>query len=284
MRHIALIYKYGRPEAARFADEIKTWLEGEFGLVVISRENVGRYTATSENRRIDIPDSTDAVVVLGGDGTLLSVARLLEDRPTPIIGVNLGALGFLTQIQKEACYRDFTTIFDGGYDCEERMRLSVCVMRGNVVTHRYKVLNDAVINKSAIARIVSIKTSIAGRHLTHYRGDGLIVATPTGSTAYNLSAGGPIVYPTAKSIILTPICPFTLTNRPIILPSDITIQVELTEHNKDVTLTCDGQVGCQLTPSDTILVSEADNPLRLIMTPSMDYFEILRSKLNWGQD
>jgi len=284
MRQIALVYKHGRPEAARLAEELKMWLQREYGLTVDSQENVGRYSSTSDRCRISIPETADAVVVLGGDGTLLSVARVLEERLTPIIGVNLGALGFLTQIQKEACYRDFKAILDGGYECEERMRLDVSVMRENVMTHRYRVLNDAVINKSAIARIVGIKTAIAGRHLTHYRGDGLIIATPTGSTAYNLSAGGPIVYPTAKTIILTPICPFTLANRPIILPSNVIIEVELSEHNKDVTLTCDGQVGCELTPSDKVLVSEADNPLRLIMTPSIDYFEILRNKLNWGQD
>lgn len=284
MRRISLIYKHGRPEAAGLAHELKTWFEREYRLTVHSQENIGRYTVDHERHRIHIPEDAEAVVVLGGDGTLLSVARVLEERPTPIIGVNLGALGFLTQIQKEACYRDFKVILEGGYECEERMRLNVCVMRDNVVTHRYRVLNDVVINKSAIARIVGIKTAVEGRHLTHYRGDGLIVATPTGSTAYNLSAGGPIVYPTARAIILTPICPFTLANRPIILPADGTIRVELTEHHKDVTLTCDGQVGCQLTPADRIFISEADNPLRLIMTPSMDYYEILRSKLNWGQN
>jgi NAD+ kinase len=169
------------------------------------------------------------------------------------------------------------------YEIEERMRLEVSIQRNGDEIFRQSVLNDAVINKAALARIVDLRTFINGRFLTHYRADGLIVATPTGSTAYNLSAGGPIVYPTAKAMILTPICSFTLTNRPIILPSDVTIQVELGEPIKDATLTCDGQVGCELASSDRIIISAADNPLRLIKTPSIDYLEILRAKLKWGQ-
>lgn len=284
MRLMAIIYKHGRPEAAELAGDLGRWLRDNHGIQVHVQENVGRANCAGDDRRIEIPAETDAVVVLGGDGTLLSVARVLENSPIPIIGVNLGALGFLTEINREICYREFKAIVDGSYECEERIRLDVAVMRGDQEAYRCRVLNDVVINKSAIARIVGIKASINGRYLTHYRGDGLIVATPTGSTAYNLSAGGPIVYPTAKSLILTPICPFTLANRPIILPSDITLEVELTDPLKQVTLTCDGQVGCKLAPMDRVVISAADNPLRLLKTPSIDYFEILRNKLKWGQD
>jgi len=163
------------------------------------------------------------------------------------------------------------------------MRLKVSTQRDGKEIFRQSVLNDVVINKGALARIVDVKISIDDRYLTHYRADGLIVATPTGSTAYNLSAGGPIVYPTSRSTILTPICPFTLTNRPIILPSEVIVTVELGERIKDVTLTCDGQVGCHLAASDKIFISAAPNPMRLIKTPSIDYFEILRTKLKWGQ-
>ena len=145
------------------------------------------------------------------------------------------------------------------------------------------MLNDVVISKGVLARILDLKTSIDGHYLTHYRADGLIVSTPTGSTAYNLSAGGPIVYPTTSAVILTPICPFALTNRPIILPPEVTIQVELSELVEHVTLTCDGQVGCALDAADTILISVAPTPLRLIKTPSIHYFRILRTKLKWGQ-
>jgi NAD+ kinase len=283
MQHIAVIYKRTRPEAARLADELKMWLENH-GLKVFCHENIHDATdVCCTYQSLEIPETVDAVVVLGGDGTFLSVARFLEKRTTPIVGVNLGGLGFLTEVNIENCYRELELILRKHYEIEERMRLEVSIQRNGDEIFRQSVLNDAVINKAALARIVDLRTFINGRFLTHYRADGLIVATPTGSTAYNLSAGGPIVYPTAKAMILTPICSFTLTNRPIILPSDVTIQVELGEPIKDATLTCDGQVGCELASSDRIIISAADNPLRLIKTPSIDYLEILRAKLKWGQ-
>jgi len=167
---------------------------------------------------------------------------------------------------------------------EERMRLHIEVWRNGREVFRHKVLNDAVINKGALARIIHVRTSIDGRFLTHYRGDGLIVATPTGSTAYNLSAGGPIVTPTARCIILHPICPFTLTHRPIILDPSATIQAEMGEPSRDVILTCDGQVGCELVSADQIIITANSNPLRLLKTATIDYFEILRTKLQWGQN
>jgi NAD+ kinase len=283
MQYIAIIYKHSRPEAAKLAQELSLWLEGQH-LRVFCHQNLG----DSEDgcgicSKIDIPQACDLVVVLGGDGTFLSVARVLEDRLTPIVGVNLGGLGFLTEISRETCHREIESILNGQFEIEERMRLLVTIHRGRKEVFRQVVLNDAVINKGALARIVDLKTTIDGRYLTDYRADGLIVATPTGSTAYNLSAGGPIVHPTTRAIVLSPICPFTLTNRPIILPSDVTIEVELTDAPKDVTLTCDGQVGCALAPFDRIAISAARIPLRLIKTPSIDYFEILRTKLKWGQ-
>jgi NAD+ kinase len=284
MRHVAIIYKRTRPEAARLAGELKVWLEARH-IDVFCRENMDNSAEIcSKQQRMDIPETVEAVLVLGGDGTLLSVARFLEDRSTPIVGVNLGGLGFLTEITIESCHREIRNILDGKYEIEKRMRLQVAIRRGDSVIFRQTVLNDAVINKGALARIVDLKTSIDGRYLTHYRADGLIVATPTGSTAYNLSAGGPIIHPTSRVFVMTPICSFTLTNRPIILPAEVTVQVELGESLEDVTLTCDGQVGCELAPSDQIIISAAPNPLLLIKTPTIDYYEILRTKLKWGQN
>lgn len=284
MRHIAIIYKRSRLEAAKLANELKIWLEN-FGIEVSSQQNIDDSADVCHTYgRLDIPSAAEVVIVLGGDGTFLSVARSLEDRSTPIIGINLGGLGFLTEITTETCFRELQEILDGRYEIEERMRLEVVARRDHAEIFRQSVLNDAVINKGALARIVDLKTYIDGRFLTHYRADGLIFATPTGSTAYNLSAGGPIVYPTARVIVLTPICSFTLTNRPIILPAGVSIQVQLGDPIKDVTLTCDGQVGCALAPSDQIIISAAPNPLRLIKTPTIDYFEILRTKLKWGQN
>lgn len=283
MQHIAIIYKRTRPEAAQLAAELENWLKTH-GLQVFCHENIHDATdVCCTYQALEIPPSVDLVVVLGGDGTFLSVARFLEKRTTPIIGVNLGGLGFLTEITRESCYRELGMILNGRYEIEERMRLNVSIKRNGREIFRQSVLNDAVINKAALARIVELKTFIDNRFLTNYRADGLIAATPTGSTAYNLSAGGPIVYPTAEAMILTPICSFTLTNRPIILPSNVVIQVELEEPMKDATLTCDGQVGCELASSDRIIISAASNPLRLLKTPSVDYFEILRAKLKWGQ-
>lgn len=283
MQHVAIIYKRFRADAKRLAEELAEWFQQQ-RIAVFCEQNIDDSQFGQGNPKINIPAATDMAVVLGGDGTFLSVARFLEDRPTPIIGVNLGGLGFLTEISEEECFHELEQILAGKYEIEERMRLQVKIRRDRREIFRQSVVNDVVINKGALARIVDVKISIDDRYLTHYRADGLIVATPTGSTAYNLSAGGPIVYPTAHSTILTPICPFTLTNRPIILPSDVTIQVELGERIKDVTLTCDGQVGCQLASSDQIIISAAPNPLRLIKTPAVDYFEILRTKLKWGQN
>lgn len=282
MKHVAIIYKRSRPDAKTLAGELRDWFEQQ-DIQVFCTQNIDDSNVACGYQKIDIPQSAEIAVVLGGDGTFLSVARFLEDRSTPVIGVNLGGLGFLTEITKETCHRELQEILNGKFEIEQRMRLQVITRREGKEIFRQSVLNDVVINKGALARIVDVKINIDGRYLTHYRADGLIFATPTGSTAYNLSAGGPIVYPTTRSIILTPICPFTLTNRPIILPSEVVIEVELGERIKDVTLTCDGQVGCQLAPSDTIFISAAANPLRLIKTPSVDYFEILRTKLKWGQ-
>lgn len=286
MRLITIIYKRSRSEAARLADELKHRLES-LRIGVFCQQNVddsrGRIR-TAEYPTLEIPVDCDAIIVLGGDGTFLSVARFLDKRDTPLIGVNLGGLGFLTEIAREACFREIQRIVKGEFEIEERMRLSVSVLRSHETVFQMSVLNDAVINKGALARIVDLKTRINGRRLTDYRADGLIIATPTGSTAYNLSAGGPIVYPTAQAMILTPICPFSLSNRPIILPSEVALQVELGESTDDVALTCDGQVGFDLTPSDSIVITRASTPLRLIKTSSIDYFEILRTKLRWGQN
>ncbi len=282
MRHIAVIYKRLRPEALDLSREIIRWLEAGH-IQSFCMENPDNPNLKPENSfQTEIPQDTEIVVVLGGDGTLLSVARLLQNRTTPVIGINLGGLGFLTEFNRESCFKELHEIIQGHYEIEDRMRLQVSVQRRGTLIFNQVILNDAVLNKAALARIIDIITTIDGSYLTCYRGDGLIVATPTGSTAYNLSAGGPIVYPTAKAIIITPICSFTLNNRPLVLPPEATIAMELKNPMPDVTLTCDGQVGCNLEKDDKIVIKAAPTPLRLIKTPSVNYFEILRSKLKWG--
>ncbi len=285
MQHITIIYKRSRSEAAELAYELRDWFEKR-SIQVTCQQNINDSGAGTHctMRQLDIPIDSEFVVVLGGDGTFLSVARFLENRTTSVIGVNLGGLGFLTEITRENCYAELEQVLEGNYEIEERMRLLVSVQREGREIFRQSVLNDAVINKGALARIVDLKAKIDNRYLTHYRADGLIVATPTGSTAYNLSAGGPIVYPTARAIILTPICSFTLTNRPIILPATARVEVELPDAVRDIALTCDGQVGCELAAFDRIQITADTCPLHLIKTPSIDYLEILRTKLKWGQN
>lgn len=284
MRHIALIYKRGRADAATLAGKLQSWLQ-ERHLEVSCRENPGDSgSAAAAHPDLNISESVDAVVVLGGDGTFLSVARALGDLPTPIVGINLGDLGFLTEISRESCFQDLEDIIRGDFEIEERMRLEAALKRAGKVIFRQAVLNDVVIAKEALARIIDLKTTIDGRYLTTYRADGLIVATPTGSTAYNLSAGGPIVYPTAQAMILSPICSFTLTNRPIILPAHVQVEVEVGPRGEDVVLTCDGQVGHNLVPLDVVVITAARSPVRMLKAPAMDYFEVLRTKMKWGQN
>lgn len=282
MRHVAIIYKRMRPEAARLARQVKEWFEKR-NIEVFLQENIDNSGVSCVYRKIDIPNAVEAVVVIGGDGTFLSVARFIERKPIPIIGINFGGLGFLTEISADSCFTELERVLSGEFDIEERLILRVSVRREGKEIFNHRVLNDAVINKGALARIIDLHATIDGHFLTRYHGDGLIICTPTGSTAYNISAGGPIIFPTAKAIILTPICPFTLTNRPIVLPADVTVTIEIGEPATDVTLTCDGQIGCLIQDPDRVVVTAAATPLRIIKAPGVDHFEILRSKLKWGQ-
>jgi NAD+ kinase len=223
------------------------------------------------------------LVVMGGDGTLLSVARRYGQQGIPILGVNVGGLGFLTEVSLEELYPALEQILDGRFEVEERMMLSATIFREGRPFWEETVLNDAVINKGALARIVELTTWIDGEYLTTYRADGLIIATPTGSTAYTLSAGGPIVYPTLRHVLLLPICPHTLSNRPIILPETVTVGVTLEPKAEDVYLTVDGQVGMALQAADRVEVKCAPHHLKLIKSPRRSHFEILRAKLGWGE-
>ncbi|MCG6917980.1 MAG: NAD(+)/NADH kinase [Deltaproteobacteria bacterium] len=284
MAKITIIHKKGEPRAAQLGLEIGKWFEEREGEVFLL-ENIAPHAQKSslEDFAQKIPSDSLAVVVLGGDGTLLSVARLLTDRDIPVLGVNIGGMGFLTEVSAEECYRFFEDILAQRFEVERRMRLHATFYRKGASVLDSTVLNDVVINKAAIARIVDLEVMIDGLPLTTYRADGLIVATATGSTAYNLSAGGPIVYPTAETIILTPICEFSLTNRSIVLPGDAHVEIMVGAKATDVTLTCDGQVGCDLQAGDIVRVEQADRPLSLVKSRQEDYFTILRNKLKWGQ-
>jgi NAD+ kinase len=232
---------------------------------------------------VPLPAETEVIIVFGGDGTLLSAARHYGQQGTPILGVNVGGLGFITAINLEKLYPILEKVLQYDFQVEERMQLTGKVIRQGETFCEQSVLNDVVINKGALARIVELRTYIDNEYLTTYRADGLIVSTPTGSTAYSLGAGGPIVFPTLHSITLLPICPFMLTNRPLILPDDCTIAAVLDDHSRDVYITFDGQVGFALQPRDIVEIKKGPGAIRLIKSPYKSYFEILRTKLRWGE-
>lgn len=271
---VGIIYKYKFAPAKMKAAELEKWLK-EKGIIVFSEEMSSTASA--------IPPNVDWVVVLGGDGTLLGAAREVGKYGIPILGVNLGGLGFLTSIPLKGLYPAIERMLKGELEVESRLMLETKVLRTEKEICRFLVLNDVVINKGPLARIIDLDVSINGQFLTTFRADGLIISTPTGSTAYNLSAGGPILYPTMASFILTPICPFALSNRPIILPDSDTVYIKMGKDSEEkVSLTLDGQVGFELFYGDKVMIHKSSERIKLIRSPDQSYFEILRAKLMWG--
>jgi NAD+ kinase len=276
VKRLAIITKKHKPDAYDAGRALEAWFKNR-GVEALHLEN------EPEPHTPPLPSGVEFIVVMGGDGTLLSVARHYGPIGIPILGVNVGGLGFLTEISLDELYPSMEKVLAGQYEVEERLMLTATLFRQGDVIWREKVLNDAVINKGALARIAELTTWIDGEYLTTYRADGLIVSTPTGSTAYTLSAGGPIVYPTLRHIILLPICPHTLSNRPLILPESVTVAVTLDEKGQDLYLTLDGQVGQALQSGDRMEIRSAPYHLKLVKSPHRSYFEILRTKLGWGE-
>lgn len=229
-----------------------------------------------------MPAMVDMMIVLGGDGTLLSVVRLLEGRDMPILGVNLGGLGFLTEVTLPELYPTLEDILSGVFIIDERAAIGSEVVRQGEVFRQPPALNDVVINKTALARIISLETYIDSQYVTTYRADGLILSTPTGSTAYSLAAGGPILWPEMPALVLCPICPHTLTNRPLVIPDSAVVEVILQSENEDVLLTIDGQVGFPLAFLDRIKVSKSGGMVKLIRSTGKNYYQVLKTKLKWG--
>jgi NAD+ kinase len=288
MKRIGIIAKQNKPEVAPVIKNLVEWLQPKKIEVYIEKgmEKWIPPTLTGPHLnsigREEIPTHAEVIIVLGGDGTLLSVARLIGDREVPILGVNLGGLGFLTEITLKELYRVLERVVGGDFVTDERVVLNASVIRRGERMAEFIVLNDAVVNKGALARIIDLETTINGEYLTTFKSDGLILSTPTGSTAYNLSAGGPIVYPSLHCIIITPICPHTLTNRPIMIPDDVEIRVALKTKQQEVILTLDGQQGFTLEFEDVVEVRKAEGRILLIKSPYRHYFEVLREKLKWG--
>lgn len=283
MKRVGIFAKRHLQNAVDLAREVADWL-AEHQVEVLFDEALAEsidhakgYPAKS------IPALADLIVVLGGDGTLLSVSRLIGDLRTPILGVNLGSLGFLTEVTQDEIYTVLEQVIAGDFTVSERMRLLAIIHRDGKELGRYRVLNDVVINKGALARIIDMEAWIDEDYLTTFKADGLIVATPTGSTGYSMAAGGPIVYPGNHCLVISPICPHTLTNRPLIVSDQSSVRIEVKFQDEDVVLTADGQEGMPLQGGDVVELRKSRHPTLLVTSPSRDYYQVLRTKLRWGE-
>jgi NAD+ kinase len=264
---VVIVTKPHQPEVAKVAAELVTWFASK-----------GVHASSDATAAAD----SDLCVVVGGDGTLLSAARLMGGRQVPILAINYGGLGFLTEVTRDEMYPALEQVLSGKPVTNSRMMMTVRVHRDGKVVEVYQALNDAVIHKGTLARIIELEARVDGHYVSKFRSDGLILSTPTGSTAYNVSAGGPIVYPTMGAIIMTPICPHTLTNVPLILPPESHVEVLLRSVQDEVYVTVDGQVGLKLESGDRVTVEKSERMVYLIEPAGRDFFEVLRGKLKWG--
>ena len=283
IRRVGICVKPEQPQLAELIRALEKWLV-EQGIEAFPDPESGRWTDAPGLPRGELAARVDLVVVLGGDGTLLAVARAIGDRDVPILGVNLGTLGFLAEIARDELFPTLREVLAGRFRIEERMRLDVSVDRDGRSLGRYLALNDAVVSNTALSRLVHLETRADGDAVTTYHADGLIVATPTGSTAYSLSAGGPLVHPAMQALLLVPISAHTLTHRPLVLPEGSEVQVRVSDaRGGRVHLTVDGQVGRELVENDLVTVRRAASPARLLVDPSRTRFDVLRAKLRWGE-
>jgi len=276
------IFSKQKPDISRkVLLELTSWLRERNYETLMAPETAGIINEISDLKKEEIPSKADLIIVLGGDGTLLSVARLTHPFDVPILAVNLGSLGFLTEVALPELYKTLEQVLKGESGIERRMLLNALLKRDGQIVHDDFALNDVVINKNA-ARIVNLEVHVNGQYMTSYRADGLIISTPTGSTGYSLSAGGPIIHPSMNALVLSPICPFTLTNRPIVIPNQSTLQVRLiTEEEVQVTL--DGQTGYPMFRDDILEIKQGPTPVSLIQAKGKNYYQILRRKLHWGR-
>jgi len=285
---VGLVAKHRLEAAAGVLAELASWLEARNVHAVFETATAalaGLPPGVQTSSRDELPHQADLIVVLGGDGTLIGMAGRIARAgvDVPILGVNFGSLGFLTEITLPELYPSLEAALAGKAVLESRAMLSARTQRGTTLFAEHIVLNDIVITKAALSRIIEMSVMVGNDSVTHVRADGLIIATPTGSTAYNLAAGGPIVHPDVDALLLTPIAPHTLTNRPIVIPADSEVHVRpIMESNEEVYVTFDGQSGFPLQPNDTVTVRRSPRPLRLVKAAARTYFEVLRSKLKWG--
>lgn len=281
---VGIVTKPRQPEVAAVARRLADWLRAR-GVDPLMETDAAELTGQPGLGVAGeiLARKSDLVVVVGGDGTLLAAARLLEGRDVPVLGINHGGLGFLTAVPLEGIYRDLERILDGEYSSDSRMMIDASIVRDNQAIATHQALNDVVINKGTPARIIEVEARVDDQYVSTFRADGLIVSTPTGSTAYNMSAGGPIVHPDLDAILVTPICSHTLTNRPIVLPANVHVVVTLRSPDEQgVFATVDGQLGVPMQPGDALSVSMSEGRVRLVAPVGKDYFGVLRGKLKWG--
>ena len=281
-KKIGVFCKPKAPSATDILGRLIPWLRKQNYHIFLDTGTAAIINETSSYEKREISQQADLLIVLGGDGTLLSVARAAHPHNIPILAVNLGSLGFLAEISIDELYPTLENILAGKFEIENRMLLNACIWRNGEKVEDHNVLNDVVINKGAVARVISLQVLVNGQYMTSYRADGLIIATPTGSTAYSLSAGGPIIHPSMHTLVLSPICPFTLTNRSILIPDQSIIQVKLAAEYDDVRVTLDGQEGYDMRAGDILEIKKTKTSFQLIRGPNKNYYQILRDKLHWG--
>ena len=285
---VGVVVKPNHKEAWATAGELSDWLEKR-RINLISKPRDDSEKSLAKARGVETVETkefqskADLIVVLGGDGTMISTARLIGNREVLVLGINYGSLGYLTEFRIEEMFSALEAILKGDYALDRRVMLEIEHFRDGEVLESGRVLNDLVINKAALARIIEIEVELDDLFVNSFRADGLIVSTPTGSTAYNLSAGGPIVYPSMNAVVLTPICPFTLTNRPIVVPDTARIKLQLKNENEGVVITLDGQIGYQMKTGDSVSIRKSATNFNLVQPPNRNYFDVLRNKLKWGR-
>src|SRR3954452_7911948 len=282
IKTVGIVSKPGSEQAGKIVPEIITWLQ-QRGISVRLDEDTGVYAGAPGIPREEVPEGCDLIIVLGGDGTLLSAARAIGRREIPLFPVNLGGLGFLTAITVDDLFPELERALRGEHRIARRRMMHVEVQRGDQVIAHYDALNDAVITKITIARMIDLDTHVDEQFVCAYKADGLIIATPTESTAYSLSAGGPIIFPAVPSLCITPIGPHMLTNRPLVVPDTSVIRVTSRDTDESVYLTIDGQVGTPIREHDVVVCHSSHFTLHLIRPPKQMFFDVLRQKLKWGE-
>jgi NAD+ kinase len=267
IQNVLIVTKPHQADVAKAAADLAAWFGSRSVTATLDRARAG---------------GVDLCVVVGGDGTLLSAARLMGERQVPILAINYGGMGFLTEVTRSEMYEVLDRVLAGECTTDSRMMMDVSLYRGDALVADWQALNDAVIHKGTLARIIDLEARVDDQYVSRFRSDGLILSTPTGSTAYNVSAGGPVVYPTMQAIVMTPICPHTLTNLPLVLPAESRVEITVRSAPDEVYVTVDGQVGMKLEPEDRVTVQKSKRVVRLVLPSGRSFFDVLRDKLKWG--